>query len=324
MRRLLALALKVAISVLLLYFALARVNLSVVGARLSQIEMIWLAAAVLILVVQVVSGALRWQQIVLHCGASDTPIFSLRRALRYSFMAAFFNQTLPSTVGGDAVRIWLLGRDGTGWRIATYSVLIDRLAGVLILALLVLICLPWSFDLIDSPTGRIALLVVGFGSASSCLMFLMLGFIRWRWLDRWWLPRHLIAATRIARHVLTSPSTGALVAIYSLLTHLMTVSAAWCLAKSVAAPLEWTQALLLVLPVLLIATIPLSIAGWGVRESTMIIAFAYAGLPESDGLVVSVLLGVALFAVGLLGGAVWIINDGKRLLMPAAEQAREP
>jgi hypothetical protein len=67
--------------------------------------------------------------------------------------------------------------------------------------------------------------------------------------------------------------------------------------------------LLLVIPVLLIAAIPLSIAGWGVRECTMIIAFAYAGLPESDGLVVSVLLGAALFAVGLLGGAVWIIDD---------------
>ena len=55
--------------------------------------------------------------------------------MRYGFIAGFFNQTLPSTVGGDAVRIWLLGRDQGGWRIATYSVLIDRMVGVLVLAL---------------------------------------------------------------------------------------------------------------------------------------------------------------------------------------------
>ena len=44
---------------------------------------------------------------------------------------------------------------------------------------------------------------------------------------------------------------------------------------------------------ILIATIPVSIAGWGVRESAMILAFSYAGLAESDGLIVSILFGVA-------------------------------
>jgi uncharacterized membrane protein YbhN (UPF0104 family) len=103
---------------------------------------------------------------------------------------------------------------------------------------------------------------------------------------------------------------------YSLLIHSMSVSAAWCLAKSVAAPLEWSEALLLVLPVLLVATIPVSIAGWGTRETAMVIAFGYAGLPESDGLIVSVLLGIAMFAAGLVGGVVWILDRGKRHRAP--------
>jgi hypothetical protein len=59
-------------------------------------------------------------------------------------------------------------------------------------------------------------------------------------------------------------------------------------------------------PVLLIATIPVSIAGWGVRESSMIAAFAYARLAESDGLTLSVLFGAVSFAVGIVGGIVWI------------------
>ncbi len=76
----------------------------------------------------------------------------------------------------------------------------------------------------------------------------------------------------------------------------VSASAAWSLAQAVAAPLEWSQALLLILPVLLVATIPLSIAGWGTRETAMVLAFGYAGLPESDGLIVSVLFGIAMFA----------------------------
>ena len=59
-------------------------------------------------------------------------------------------------------------------------------------------------------------------------------------------------------------------------------------------------------PVLLIATVPISIAGWGVRESGMIAAFAYAGLAESDGLTLSILFGAVNFVIGIVGGIVWI------------------
>jgi len=313
MRQLLGLAVKAAVSALLLYFALARVNFHLIGQRFGQVETIWLAAAVVMFIVQAAVGAARWHGIVRKCDAPDTPPFAISRALRYTFIAAFFNQTLPSTVGGDAVRLWLLARDQGGWRTATYSVLIDRLAGVLVLSLLVILCLPWSFALISDTTGRVALLIVGFGSVGVCLMFLTLGFVRWRWLDRWWLTRQLAAAALMARGLFGAASSGPPTIAYSLLIHALSATAAWCLAKAVAAPLDWSQALLLVLPVLLIATIPLSIAGWGTRETAMVLAFGYAGLPESDGLIVSVLLGLAMFAAGLLGGIIWILDRGKRL-----------
>ena len=58
--------------------------------------------------------------------------------------------------------------------------------------------------------------------------------------------------------------------------------------------------------VLLIATVPISIAGWGVRESSMMAAFAYAGLAESDGLTLSILFGAVSFVIGIIGGIVWI------------------
>jgi hypothetical protein len=143
-------------------------------------------------------------------------------------------------------------------------------------------------------------------------MFVALDFLRWRWLERWWLTRQLVAAAALARRVLVSTESGSLILVYSLLNHLMTVTAAWCLAKSVAVPLDWSQALLLVLPVVLIASIPISIAGWGTRETAMVLAFGYAGLPGSDGLIISVLLGLATFATGLIGGGVWLLDRGRR------------
>jgi len=316
MRKILAFALKAAISGVLLYFAFAHVNFNLVARQLDHLKYSWLAAAALILLGQISLGALRWQIIVQNCEGTDTPPFALASALRYNFIAAFFNQTLPSTIGGDAVRVWLLGRAQGGWRTATYSVLIDRMIGVLVLASMVIACLPWSFALINNVTGRIALLVVGFGCVGACLIFVALGFFQGGLLDRWWLTRQLTGAAAMSRRVLASPSSGLLILIYSLINHLITITAAWCLAKSVAVPLEWSQALLLVLPVLLIASIPISIAGWGTRETAMVLAFGYAGLPESDGLIVSVLLGIAGFAAGLVGGVVWILDRSRRRSQP--------
>lgn len=211
------------------------------------------------------------------------------------------------------------GATGAAGGLPTYSVLIDRMVGVLVLAVLVIVCLPWSFALIGDRSGRLALLVVGFGSLGACLAFLALGFAGWPWLDRWWLTRQLIAAAITARRIFGSTRGGATIVGYSLIIHFISVTAAWCLAKSVAAPFAWSEALLLVLPVLLIANVPLSIAGWGTREAAMVLAFGYAGLPQSAGLVISVLLGIATFAAGLPGSIVWILDRGKRI-----RDARQP
>jgi uncharacterized membrane protein YbhN (UPF0104 family) len=81
--------------------------------------------------------------------------------------------------------------------------------------------------------------------------------------------------------------------------------------------------LFLVLPVMLIAVVPISIAGWGVREGAMIAAFAYAGLSQSDGLIVSLLYGAGNLVLGVAGGLVWIATSERRSrdALPAAGAA---
>jgi Na+-transporting NADH:ubiquinone oxidoreductase subunit NqrD len=62
--------------------------------------------------------------------------------------------------------------------------------------------------------------------------------------------------------------------------------------------------------------LPISIAGWGVREATMMVAFGYAGLNQTDGTMVSLLSGTASFVVGILGGLVWILRSEKGERIP--------
>ena len=82
----------------------------------------------------------------------------------------------------------------------------------------------------------------------------------------------------IANQVIFNRSSGPKVAALSLLIHVMAVVIAWCAVRAIAAPAAFEQLFLLVPPIMLITMLPISIAGWGVREATMMVAFGYAGL----------------------------------------------
>ncbi len=301
MRHLLTFLVKAVISVLLLYLSLRRVDLSGIAARLGRIDPLWLVLALVISCSQLPLLALRWREIVATCGAK----LSLVTALTYNFIGLFFSQVLPSTVGGDAARIWLLGRGGAGWPAAIYSVLIDRVAGASMLAVLVTACMPWTFIMIHDPMARATLALIGFGALIGALVFLSLGFRRLQVMEYWWFTRHLAIASRAACRLCRSFS-GAYVAVLSFAIHLVTVTVAWSVAMASHVAIDFVHVFFLVLPVMLIATIPISIAGWGLRESAMVLAFSYAGLTESDGLIVSILFGVVNLAVGAIGGIVWV------------------
>jgi uncharacterized membrane protein YbhN (UPF0104 family) len=319
MRQLVSLAVKGLVTAALLYFAVGRANLDAVGDRLSRLHYAWMILAVAIGLLQLTLVSIRWRIIAERCGG----MLTLPRAVRFSLIASFFNQVLPSTVGGDAIRIWLFGREGAGWKKATYSVLLDRFVGVLALALIVVATLPWSFDLIRDPMGRITLLIIGFGSVGAGLSFLALGSIPSTRLRRWGPVRYLVELADTARTLLTSGATTLHLMALCLVVHVLTAGIAWSCARAIAAPVGFFQVLLLVIPVILISTIPISIAGWGVRESALVLAFSYAGLAENDGLVISVLFGAAMFTIGLMGGLSWLVSR-EPLSLSAAWGTNQP
>ncbi|MCF8478430.1 MAG: flippase-like domain-containing protein [Pseudolabrys sp.] len=305
MRQKIALAVKIIISVTLLYIALRKVDIASVETRLHDVGFVWLAAAIAVSAGQVFLSAGRWWVISRLCGI----VIAYSRAFRYTMIGIFFNQTLPSSVGGDAVRIWLLVRNGASWSSSTYSVLLDRIVGVLALSIIVVGSLAWALVLIANPTARLTLIVIGFGTIAGFIVFVLLRHVRHTSLMRWNAVRHLVQISTIAGDTLFSLKTGPFVIVCSLCIHFLTVLTAWCLGKAAHAPFDLLQALVVIPPVILISTIPISIAGWGVRETALALAFSYIGLSQTDGVIVSLLLGATMVAVGIAGGIVWLATD---------------
>ncbi len=307
MRRILLSTAKILISGALLYLALRKVDLSELFSRLTATSLLWIAVAIAVTFLQIFVGVVRWREISAECGAP----LELGRAMRYNVIGAFFNQTLPSAIGGDAVRLWLVARAGAGWRAATYSIFVDRAIGLVALAIVVVASLPWSYELITDPHGRSALLLVDFAALAGGVGFLIFGALKWSWLKTWWATHHIHACAVIANRVIFNAKRGPIVAILSLLVHVLAVVIAWCVVQSIAAPVSFGQTFLLIPPIMLITLMPISIAGWGVREATMGLAFGFAGLSANEGVNVSLLFGAVLFIVGAIGGLVWILSAEK-------------
>lgn len=307
MRRILFSTIKILISAALLYLALRKVNLTELASRINVASLGWIGLAIAVTFLQIFVGVLRWREISAECGAP----LATRQAMRFNMIGTFFNQTLPSSIGGDAVRLWLVARGGAGWRAATYSIFVDRAIGLIALAIIIVASLPWSYNLIGDPHGRSALLIVDFAALAGGIGFMVLGALPWPWLRRWWATHHLHACAVIANRVIFSRKHGPKIAVLSLLVHVLAVVIAWCVVRSIAAPVLFGQVFQLVPPVMLITMLPISIAGWGVREATMGLAFGYAGLMASEGVNVSLLYGAVTFLVGAFGGLVWIFSAEK-------------
>jgi uncharacterized membrane protein YbhN (UPF0104 family) len=308
MRRFLLSTIKILISAALLYFALRKVNLSDLASRINNVASLgWIGLAIAMTFLQIYVGVLRWREISAECGAP----LGTTQAMRFNMIGAFFNQTLPSSIGGDAVRLWLVARGGAGWRAATYSIFVDRAIGLIALAIIIVASLPWSYSLIRDPAGRWALLLVDFAALAGGVGFLAVGWLPWPWLKRWWGTHHLHACSVIANRVIFSRARGPRIAVLSVLVHVLAVVIAWCVVQSIAAPVGFSQIFQLVPPIMLITMVPISIAGWGVREATMGLAFGYAGLMANEGVNVSLLFGAVSFIVGAFGGLVWIFSAEK-------------
>jgi uncharacterized membrane protein YbhN (UPF0104 family) len=322
MRRILSSAIKILVSGALLYLALRKANFADLAARIDLHSAAWLSLALAFTFLQIFIAVLRWRIVGVESGAP----LPVRQAMRYNVIGTFFNQTLPSAIGGDAVRLWLVARSGAGWRAATYSIFVDRAVGLIALAIVIVASLPWSSHLIADPYGRSALMLMDFAALAAGAGFLLLGALPWAWLKKWWATHHIHACAVIANRVIFSPRNEPAIAILSLLVHFLTVVIAWCVVRSIAAPVGFTQTFLLIPPVMLITMLPISIAGWGVREATMALAFGYAGLVANEGINVSLLYGAVSFIAGAIGGLVWIFSAEKaaRDIEPEPVEAAGP
>ena len=301
-------AAKLLLSIAVLVYIARGLDLPKLQAHLVSVDPVMFALALAMVFLQtfVLNG--RWELIMRALGVS----LDWLAGWRILMISLWFNQVLPSSVGGDAVRMWLLRQRGVQWSDAVKGVAADRFTALIGLVVLMVLGLP---ALLSRVSNQAALLAIGgltlAGVAGSVVLMT---------LDR--LPKRLIGIPAVASFVrfgtlirfllLQSERRGALFGS-ALLIHVVTALACYVLARGVGANLSVLDAGILIPPVILLTAVPISISGWGVREGAMVACLGLAGVPSEEALSVSLLLGAVSVIIGVVGGVIWLVSPERGL-----------
>lgn len=306
---------KVGISVGLLWLLSTTYDVGDSIDRLAGVNLWWLLTAMLLFAILIILATFRWR-VILSALGEKIPFWP---AAGIVTIGLFFNQVLPSNLGGDAMRIWRLHRRGAGLGRAVGSVMLDRVIALVALALLVLSTLPLASGIIGDARILTAFWLF--------IALVPLGLAALLWLDRLLvlfariLPGRLIdaleALARDARTVLLNRRSCGAVLGFALANQILLVLLVITLAWGLGIPARFSVYIVLIPPVILASVIPLSFAGWGVREGAMIAMLGTIGVGATEAIALSVLFGLVVLAGSLPGAIVWLVTGNRPMTSPS-------
>lgn len=306
---------KLAVTAAILGVLLSRASPADLAQRLGSVSLQTVAASIGTLLFVVLAIAVRWQIVLRQFGAAA----ALGPVVRFTLIGGFFNQVLPSGMGGDAFRIWYARSFGLSTGRALASVFVDRIFGLFAIAAIIVAGVPFVLWMnIPGPLMTAAAVVVALLLAGIAL-FLCLDAAEQplvRVVQRL-VPARACAlvlrgvagaawAARNSREMLHAWPRGAVVLLISIGCQMLVGFVVFLLLQSMGQAIALGPVLFLFPFVQLLSLVPVSFAGWGLREGAMVVAFRLVGVPADAALSASILFGLCLLVSSLPGAVLWL------------------
>ena len=276
--------------------------LGTVVSGLAQMRLGWVLLAVAISVVQVAVLAWRWR-FTAGCLGVD---LSYTAAWREYYLSIFLNQVMPGGGVGDVSRAWRQARVQTRQREpagpAVRAVIFERLSAQAVMTAVALVSLL-ALPVIVNRGSRLVLF--GAGAVAVVIFIAMVVWMR-RQSSAQSLVGQVLAdldAAHLSGPVFAAQLVSAAIVVGTYLATYLTA------ARAVGMDTPLPVLLPLVAPVLMSMLIPVTVAGWGLREGAAAVLWGAVGLTAADGVLVSVAYGL-LVLIGSLPGALFLMRPG--------------
>jgi uncharacterized protein (TIRG00374 family) len=293
-------ALRWGVTLALLAYAVSQLSADQIAAIAGWNSVALLLISSIVFFIVVGLNTVRWLLVARICQV-QMPWW---RSFEWTMIGHFFNQIFPSSVGGDVVRGVLAGRGIDDMGGAFSSIALERVVGFIALLALIAVGQPLLIArLHDQSLSHFAVAVVLLSLCGLAAAFVLVKFVGNRRSGRLQAAARRFAGD--ARRLMASPLLTGLALLVSFVMHGSNLILTAVVANQLGADISLLDVLLVVPTIVLIASLPISIGGWGVREAALAVGFSGLGQPASVAVATSLIIGFANLVSALPGAVAW-------------------
>jgi len=309
-----SLLLRIVISVALLTWVLSGVEMTRLGRMVMDTHPLPLVAALLLYFAGViVVGAARWRLLL----ASQGVAAPFNYLVRSYMVATFFNNVLPTNIGGDVFRITDAARYTASKTLSSAVIFVDRLIGFAGLFALALGAVAFGGRVVRSLPG-LDWLWAGLGGVTGLVVAVLVVPEVVRWClqplhllnSKWASERVGVVTSALFRFRREIPSVATALGI-SLFIQGSIVIFYFLIAGAMDIPLPLDYCFLIT-PLILVAQLFPSINGFGVRESAFVFFFQTIDLSAEQAVSLSFVSTGVIILLSLAGGAIYATRREKK------------
>ena len=304
--------LKLSVTIGLFYIIFTQVKINSVVSAFSDLNWYWALCVLLVFPVRLFLQTFRWK-ILLKDHDADVPAWIL---LKRNWIGRFLSNFLPGRVGGDIYRIFGRMEFAVDKSRLASSVILDRLIGVV--GLLTYVCVAGMFQIsVVMQTGMVSLLAVSVLGLVLVVPWFLTHAPK-QWLLKMSNRLHdgkpkkmvlslvdaLIEGTRKKR-------TMVFAFIISLVFHLLSAATTYFSIQAMGYDISLVSAVLIIPLVNLIAQVPISLNGLGLREGAFTLLFTAIGVPAAVSVGAALLERIVVVLMSLVGGVMYQVQLSK-------------
>lgn len=310
------LAVRIVVSAALLAVLISKINLDSVVPRQRHLSTLaWFGLALTMAAVGIVLSAWRWQRVITAFGVR----VRLRALTTHYFAGQFVGNVLPSTIGGDVLRVSRSAKNIGSTETAFAAVALERLTGFLALPLLCAVGFALDPTLLESDTAWVALLVSAVALAALGAILFLAGHPkaagRFQDRDNW---VRFIGAVHVGighlRHDRRQlVGVLATAAIYQL----SVIATVGFVVLTLDAGIPFAAVVAFVPVVAMAQVVPISLSGLGIREGMLVVLLHPLGVSNGRAVAIGLAWYATMLVVSLLGAPAFAV--GNRIATEPAE-----
>lgn len=309
MRKRILLLVKILVSGGLILWLYSRVNLGEILSVFSTVKPGLILLILLLFFLNTLLSSIKWR-ILLHADGIEVP---LRTLLMSYLVGTFFNLFLPSNIGGDAYRIYDIGKYSARTANTFASVFADRLSGFVALVVLGLAATCGAYRVLPDKTLILVVLLVFVAILFALWAITHERLLRWgmritrvdrigalvRFFDKF------MGSIRVYR---THPGLLGKVLGISFCFQFTAIFCIWLIARALHIDASLLLFFAFVPIISLLEALPISVYGLGIRDGSYVFFFGHAGVGEPEALAMALLYVGLTLVYALTGGVIFMIR----------------